>query len=368
MKILQINSVCGIRSTGRIATDLAVEFESQGHECKIAYGRETVPEKFKKYAIRIGSDFSVKKNVLAARLFDNEGFNAKKATEDFLKWADEFNPDLLWLHNLHGYYINVELLFDWIKSRPNMQVKWLLHDCWTFTGHCSHFTLAKCEQWKSHCSSCSKTRAYPKSFIVSKCYQNFERKKKAFCGVNNMTIITPSKWLADLVKSSFLKDYHIEVKHNTIDTKIFKPTYGDFRKRYALEDKKIVLGVASAWGKNKGLYDFIELSTMLDDTYKVVLVGLTKKQIKKIPTQIVCIERTNSAQELAEIYTAADVFLNLTYQDNYPTVNLESQACGTPCITYRTGGSVESVPESNIVEQGDLLGVVDMISNRRYSL
>lgn len=366
MKILQINSVCGIRSTGRIAADLAVEFESEGHECKIAYGRETVPEKFKKYAFRIGSEISVKKNVLAARLFDNEGFNAKKATEDFLKWADEFNPDLLWLHNLHGYYINVELLFDWIKSRPNMQVKWLLHDCWPFTGHCSHFTLAKCEQWKSHCSSCSKTRAYPKSFIVSKCYQNFERKKNAFCGVNKMTIITPSKWLADLVKSSFLKDYQVEVRHNTIDTEIFKPTYGDFRKRYALEDKKIVLGVASAWSKSKGLYDFIKLSSMLDDTYQIVLVGLTQKQIKKMPTQIVCIERTNSVQELAQIYTVADVFLNLTYQDNYPTVNLEAQACGTPCITYRTGGSVESVPESNIVEQGDLLEVVDMLLNMRY--
>ena len=182
-----------------------------------------------------------------------------------------------------------------------------------------------------------------------------------------MTIVTPSKWLADLVKSSFLKDYCIEVRHNTIDTEIFKPTYGDFRAKYALEDKKIVLGVASAWGKNKGLYDFIKLSTMLDDTYKVVLVGLTKKQIKKMPAQIVCIERTNSVQELAEIYTSADVFLNLTYQDNYPTVNLESQACGTPCITYKTGGSVESVPETNIVEQGDLCGIVDMVLNRRYA-
>lgn len=368
MKILQINSVCGIRSTGRIATDLATEFESQGHECKIAYGRETVPEKFQKYAVRIGTDVDVKKNALAARLFDNEGFNAKKATKEFIKWADEYNPDLLWLHNLHGYYINIEILFDWIKSRPNMQVKWLLHDCWTFTGHCTHFVTAKCEQWKTHCFSCSKTRSYPKSFIISKCRNNFERKKNLFCGVNNMTIITPSKWLADLVKCSFLKVYPVEVRHNTIDTEIFKPTLSDFKMKRGLENKKIVLGVASAWGKNKGLYDFIELSNMLDDTYKVVLVGLTKEQIKKIPSQIVCIERTNSPQELAEIYTAAEVFLNLTYQDNYPTVNLESQACGTPCITYRTGGSIESVPENNIIEQGDLAGVVDMILNRRYSL
>jgi len=219
-----INSVCGIRSTGRICTDYAEGYIADGHEVKIAYGRENVPEEYQHLSYRIGTELDVKVNALAARIFDNEGFNSKKQTAEFLKWAEEYNPDLLWLHNLHGYYINVELLFDWIKSRPNMQVKWLLHDCWAFTGHCPHFAVVKCEQWKSECKKCMQKEKYPKSIVISNCLQNFKRKKAAFCGVKKMTLVTPSQWLANLVKQSFLKDYLVEVRHNTIDTTVFKPT------------------------------------------------------------------------------------------------------------------------------------------------
>ena len=352
MRVLQINSVCGIRSTGRICAEMADQFVAQGHECKIAYGRETVPEKYQKYAVRIGNETSVKVNALRARLLDNEGFNAKGETKAFLKWAESYDPDLLWLHNLHGYYINVEMLFAWIKSRPQMKVMWLLHDCWAFTGHCAYFTAAGCEQWKTHCTHCPIKKAYPSSFFRDHSAGNFVRKQKVFCGVENMTLVTPSQWLADLVKQSFLKEYSVEVRHNTIDKTVFKPTPCDFRERYGLEDKKIVLGVASAWGSRKGLADFVRLADMLDDTYKVVMVGLTKPQMEKLPRKILGISRTNSPKELAEIYTAADIFLNLTYEDNYPTVNLEAQACGTPCVTYETGGSVESVPEENVIPQG----------------
>ena len=360
MKVLIINSVCGIRSTGRICTDMAVEYEAQGYEVKIAYGRENVPEKFNKYVVRIGTEWNVKLNGVASRLFDNEGFNAKKQTKKFLEWADKYNPDLLWLHNIHGYYLNIEMLFNWIKSKPQMQVKWLLHDCWAFTGHCSYFTMAKCEQWKTHCLQCCQKKRYPKVLFVDHCKLNFERKKDSFTGVKNMILVTPSQWLADLVKQSFLKNYPVEVRYNAIDTNIFKPTSSDFRKRYGLEDKKIILGVASVWSERKGLNDFIKLSKLLDDTYSIVLVGLSKKQLKTLPKSIIGIKRTSSPQELAEIYTAANVFFNPTYEDNYPTVNLEAQACGTPCITYRTGGSIESVLEENIVEQGDIINAMEI--------
>ena len=357
-----INSVCGVGSTGRICTDLAQQFEDAGDEVKIAYGRSsTAPDKYKKYAVKIGNGFGVKLHAFKTRLTDKHGLGSKCATKKFLKWADEYNPDLLWLHNIHGYYINYELLFDWIKSRPDMQVKWTLHDCWAFTGHCSYFDMAKCEKWKSHCEKCVQKRRYPESFVKDNSKQNFDRKKEAFIGVKNMTLITPSKWLADLVKQSFLSEYPVEVVYNTIDINIFKPMPSDFREKYNLEDKKIILGVASVWDERKGLNDFIKLSEMLGGDYKIVLVGLSEKQLKTIPENILGIERTNSVQELAEIYTAADVFLNLTYEDNYPTVNLESQACGTPCITYRTGGSVESVPTENVVEQGDLESIKKLI-------
>ena len=352
MKVLMINSVCGIRSTGRICTDLADALERQGHEVKIAYGRETVPQKYQKYAIRIGSDFSVKADALKTRLFDNAGFNSKSATKKFLKWVDKYDPDIIHLHNLHGYYINVQLLFDHFK-KANKKVIWTLHDCWAFTGHCSHFDAINCEKWKTKCSDCPKKKAYPRAY-VDRSRVNYEKKKQVFSSVPDMTIVTPSKWLADLVKESFLGDYSVEVIHNGIDLNIFKPTESNFREKYGLESKKIVLGVASAWGKSKGLYDFVKLSGMLDDNYKIVLVGLTKEQISEMPKNIICIERTNNAKELAEIYTAADVFVNPTYCDTYPTVNLEAQACGTPVITYRTGGSPESVEQNNVVECGNV--------------
>ena len=176
MKVLFINSVCGIGSTGRICTDLAQQLEAEGNEVKIAYGRKsTVPEQFQKYAVRIGTDFECKMHAIQTRLFDTHGFGSKHATREFLKWAEEYKPDLLWLHNLHGYYINVEMLFDWVKKHPEMQVKWTLHDCWAFTGHCSYFTMVKCEQWKSHCSYCSQLRRYPACFAMSSVSKNFEQ-------------------------------------------------------------------------------------------------------------------------------------------------------------------------------------------------
>lgn len=354
MKVLLINSVCGIRSTGRICTEIAAELEAQGHEVKIAYGREQVPEKVKKYAVRIGTDWDVRAHGVLSRVFDAHGLGSKRATSAFLKWAEDYRPDLLWLHNIHGYYINYEMLFSWIKKHPEMEVRWTLHDCWAFTGHCAYFTMAKCDKWKLCCSSCTQKKCYPASLALDRSSINYNRKRAAFTGIGNLMLYTPSQWLAGLVKESFLKEYPVEVHYNKIDTSVFKPTPSDFRKQYGLEGKKIVLGVASVWDERKGLDDFIELAKLLDDSYTIVLVGLSEKQLRNLPNGIIGIRRTNSTKELAAIYTAADVFVNPTYEDNYPTTNLEAQACGTPVITYRTGGSPESVPAENVVECGDL--------------
>ena len=280
MKVLFINEVCGTGSTGKICAELAQQYEKNGYEAKIAYGRHAyVPEQFQKYAVRIGSDLGVNLHAIKTRLTDKHGFGSKLATKKFLKWAEDYAPNVLWLHNLHGYYINIELLFKWIKKHPEMEVKWTLHDCWAFTGHCSHFTFVKCYQWKIRCENCPQKNRYPSAYI-SNCKYNFDKKRALFSGINNMTIITPSKWLADLVKESFLKEYPVEVVYNTINTEIFKPTPSDFRKRYSLENMKIVLGVASVWDDRKGLYDFYKLADMLDDKYAIVLVGLNDKQLK----------------------------------------------------------------------------------------
>ena len=360
MKVLMINSVCGIKSTGRIATDLADMLTEKGHTVKIAYGREEVPEKHKEYAVRIGTKWDVRLHGLGARLLDNAGFGSKKATLKFLEWVREFAPDIIHLHNLHGYYINVELLFKFLKEYKK-PVIWTLHDCWAFTGHCAHFDLCKCYKWKTECHKCPQKKEYPASILLDNSRKNYRNKKKAFQGVDNMVIVTPSNWLSDLVKESFLREYETRVINNGIDLALFKPTEGGFREKYKLENKIIVLGVASAWGVKKGLVDFIELRKLLDRRYEIVLVGVSEEDKNILPDGMLGITRTDSVKELAEIYTAADIFLNLTYEDNYPTVNLEAQACGTPVITYRTGGSVESVPEEQVANQGDLKSVVELI-------
>lgn len=361
MRALMINAVCGIKSTGRICIDLAKDLERQGYEVKIAYGRDSVPDQYQKYAIRIGNMVDVCWHALMTRLFDDRGYWSKIATKKFLKWADSYNPDLLWLHNLHDYFINIDMLFDWIKSRPHMEVKWTQHDCWAFTGHCSYFTMAKCGQWREHCFSCKKKLSLFKGPLFNRCSRNFDRKRAAFTGISKMILITPSQWLADLIKQSFLGEYDVIVDYNKIDTQVFKPTKSDFIDKYNLNDKKIILGVASPWSERKGLNDFILLSKLITTDYKIVLVGLNRKQLKTIPNSILGLSKTNNAKELAEIYSSSDVFVNPTYEDNYPTTNLEAQACGIPCITYNTGGSPESVPKDNVVEQGDVKNLWDVI-------
>lgn len=357
-----INVVCGIRSTGRICTDLATALEAQGHEVKIAYGRENVPEQFQKYAVRIGTDLDVKLHGIKARLLDGAGFGSKKATEKFIKWVKEYDPDVIHLHNIHGYYINVEVLFNYLKV-CSKKIIWTLHDCWAFTGHTAYCDAVQCERWKTGCYECPQIKEYPKS-IIDRSKLNWKKKRKLFTDVANMTIVTPSHWLAGLVKESFLNNYEVQVIHNGIDTSQFRPLDNDFRKYYGIENKRILLGVATAWNDMKGYSDFIKLSMMLDDSNKIVLVGLSDNQLKEIPNNILGIKRTASVKELAYIYSAADVFLNLSYCENYPTVNLESRACGTPVVTYNTGGSPESAgPECVVVEKGNLQEVISAINN-----
>lgn len=364
MKVLMINVVCGIRSTGRICTDLAIALELQGHEVKIAYGRENVPEQFQKYVVRIGSDLDVKFHGVKARLLDGAGFGSRSATVKFIKWVKEYNLDVIHLHNIHGYYINVEVLFDYLKT-CGKRIIWTLHDCWAFTGHTAYCDAANCKRWVKGCHNCPLLKEYPAS-LVDRSKQNWKKKRDVFSGVSNMTIITPSKWLSTWVKHSFLQEYPIKVINNGIDTSQFYPIESDFRKNNGLEDKIVLLGVATSWNEMKGYSDYLKLVEILGDKYRVVLVGLTEEQIVKLPNNVLGIERTTNAQELAEIYTAADLFLNLSYCENYPTVNIESMACGTPVLTYKTGGSPEIIEKYGgwVVERGNIVAVSEFVSKK----
>lgn len=366
MKVLQINSVCGIGSTGRIATDIHNILIEQGHESYIAYGRD-LPKNCEN-AIRIGTKIDNYTHVAKTRLLDKHGFGSKKATIEFIDKVKRLDPDIIHLHNIHGYYINIEILFDYLKA-ANKPVIWTLHDCWSFTGHCSHFDYIGCKKWKTGCFDCPQKQEYPKSVLIDNSEWNYNKKKEIFMGVDNMMLVTPSNWLSNLVGKSFLKDYRIEVINNGIELSFFKPTDNEFRKKYELDDKFIILGVASIWTQSKGINYFLELSTNLKEDEVIVLVGLSNKQLKEIPENIIGISRTNNVEELADIYSSADIFVNPTLEDNFPTVNLEALACGTPVITFETGGSPESINNKTgmVVKERSSVKLYENISNIRVS-
>lgn len=361
MRVLQINSVCGVGSTGRIATDIHDLLQKQGHQSFIAYGRGEARNC--DTAIRIGTQIDNYTHLLTTRLFDNHGQGSLKATRGFIEKVREINPDIIHLHNIHGYYLNIKLLFKYLYESQK-PVVWTLHDCWPFTGHCAYFDYVGCERWKFGCFQCPQKRKYPSSLFLDNSKLNYENKKSIICDYNNITFVTPSNWLSDIVKESFLSDFPVKVIHNGIDTNIFKPVKSPvFRKKYCLEDKFIVLGVANIWDERKGLKYFHELSLMLDDNEVIVLIGLSDAQMKGLPSNIIGISRTNDLQDLIEIYSDSDVFINPTLEDNFPTTNIEALACGTPVITFNTGGSVESIDETCgfIINKGDIKDLKEKI-------
>lgn len=355
MRVLLVNSVCGSGSTGRICERLARELEAEGHEVRIAYGRASrIPPALRPKTLRIGTAADVLLHGLRTRLLDGQGFGSRRATKRFLRRAEDYDPELLWLHNLHGYYLNLELLFDWIRRRPQMEVRWTLHDCWAFTGHCVYFTQLGCDKWRGGCGACPGLRRYPASLLLDRSAENFRRKRAAFTGLERMTLFAPSAWLAGLVRQSFLRDYPVHVVRNEIDTAVFRPTEGDFRRRRGLEGTRLLLGVSAHWEERKGLDDFIRMAALLPEGWRIVLVGLSERQRRRMPAPILALGRVESAAALAEIYTAADVLVNPSYEDNYPTVDLEALACGTPVVSYDTGGSAEILPRENLVPPGDV--------------
>lgn len=364
MKVLQINSVCGIGSTGRIATDIHNILIEQGHGSYIAYGRGE-PRNCDS-TLKIGTKFDNYKHVALTRLLDRHGLGSKKVTKDFIKEVEKVNPDVVHLHNIHGYYINIEILFNYLK-KANKPVIWTLHDCWAFTGHCVHFEYVGCNKWRTCCASCYQNKEYPASLLVDNSKYNFAKKKELFTSIKNMHIVTPSIWLGELVKQSFLQIYPVKTINNGIDITIFKPTKSSFREKYNIENRFIILGVAR-WDKRKGLNYLIKLSQHLNEDYQVVVVGLTDKQMKNLPENIIGISQTNDLSELVGIYSSADVFINPTFEDNFPTTNIEAMACGTPVVTFNTGGCSESIDNNTgfVVEKGSfeaLLHAVICIKN-----
>lgn len=338
MKVVQINATCGVGSTGKICVGISQILSARNVENYILYS-----SKSNGYAlgIKCSDDRYIRFQALRSRILGNYGFNSRRATRRMIDALEQIEPDIVHLHNIHGHDCELETLFAYFK-RKKTKLVWTFHDCWAFTGYCTYFDMAKCEKWQSQCAQCSQRRTY--SWLFDQSATLFERKKRLFEGLD-LTIVTPSQWLAGLVEQSFLRCYPVQVINNGIDLSVFRPRENDMGRKYDVEGKKIVLDVAFGWDKRKGLDVLIALAHRLPDDYRIVLVGTDDKVDKLLPDKVISIHRTENQQELAEIYSAADVFVNPTREENYPTVNMEAIACGTPVLTFRTGGSPE-IPDT----------------------
>lgn len=348
MIVVQINVTCGIGSTGKICVGISKLLSNDNVEnyilCSESDGYNL--------GVVCSNKWEIKLQALKSRVFGNYGFNSTAMTKRLIRKLDEISPDIVHIHNVHGHNVHFDMLFSYLKKK-NIKVYYTFHDCWAFTGYCPHFVMAKCDKWKTGCGKCVLSKKY--SWFFDRSASNFGRKAKALGGLD-MTIITPSEWLVGLVKQSFLKDYPVKVINNGINLDVFKPVESDFREKYGLVNNKIILGVSFGWSVNKGLDVFIELAKRLSDEYKIVLVGTNGDTDKILPDNIISIHRTNNQQELAEIYTAADVFVNPTREEVFGLTNVEALACGTPGITFRSGGSPECYDETcgSVVDCDDI--------------
>lgn len=364
-KIYQINVVANSGSTGRIAEGIANLALKEGFECYTAYGRWA--NKSDTCLYKIGNKMDVYCHVIQTRLFDRHGLASKCATKKLIKNIAQVKPDIIHLHNIHGYYLNYLILFRYL-SQLDIPIVWTLHDCWSYTGHCAHYTAVRCRKWENGCFNCPNLADYPQSLFCDSSKSNYKLKKTLFTSVKNITIITVSKWLASEVQKSFLKKYPIKTIYNGLDTQKYYPVTIK-KDKYGWENKFIILGVATFWNKRKGLDDFIELGKILADDEVIVLVGLSKEQIKKIPNNVVGFERTESMQQLVELYSVADIFMNFSMEETFGLTSIESMACGTPVVVFNSTACPEIVNEEVgfIVEPHDLLSVQTIIKQIRQT-
>lgn len=351
-RILFINSVCGFGSTGRIVADLS---KIEGYETLVCYGRKKDYANVNSY--KFANFFDNALGTIRTILFDNNLSICTLATKRLIKKIKKFNPDIIHLHNLHGYYVNVEMLFKFLKEY-NKPVVWTLHDCWPLTGYCAAIDFYKCDKYKIECKDCPHKFSYPFSLFKQRIKKEYYLKKELFNGINNLTIVTPSKWMMSLVDNSYLKNCKKEVINNGINL-------DDFKQTKDKNDVFTVIAVAGVWAEDRGLNEMNKIIPLLDKDIEVVAVGQNSEQIK----DCISIKYTNSKKELIDLYSSSHLLLMPTLDDNFPTVNIEALACGTPVITYKTGGSPEIIDEKTgiVIEKGDFVSMASIVNRIKES-
>ena len=361
-KVLQINIVVNWGSTGRIAEQIGEKAMARGWESYIAYGVWKNPSASK--LIGIGSRCEYRWHKRLTKYTDKHGLFSSWATLRFIRKVKKIKPDIVHLHNIHGYYINYKILFNYLR-KANIPVVWTLHDCWPITGHCAHFVSANCQKWQMLCYDCPLSGTYPRAKVDNSRY-NYLTKREAFTSLGDkLHIVAVSKWLNGIVDKSFFagSGAHQHIIYNGIDGSLFTPQSAISKSQLGLPDKRILLSLATSWSPTKGLSDFLKLAEILPEEYQIVLVGLSQEQIDVLPDGIIARPRTDSIEELVRYYSVADVVLNLSRAETFGLTTVEGLACGTPSVVYNTTASPELVtPQTGrIVEQGDLEGVVKAV-------
>ena len=359
MKVFQLNTFCGIKSTGRIATDIAQLLEKRGHECRVGYGAESAPKALSRFAFHFGNPLERKIHGAIRKLLDGEGYGSHAGTLRLIRELEAFQPDIIHLHNIHGCYLNFRLLFRFLK-KSQIPVVWTLHDCWPMTGHCAYFEYAQCSRWKQACGSCPQLRSYPVCLGLDGSRRNLRHKKALFSGLPSLRWITPSNWLKGYVEASWLNAYPAQVIYNGVDLSRFKPVDGSFlRGRHQITAEHVLLAVAAEWDERKGLRYLLEAEKLWGKGYQLVIIGLTPEQISALPPGVLGLTSTQNVDELVAWYSLADCLVNPTLEDNMPMVNLEALACGTPVAVFRTGGCPEVINDAcgRVVEQGNAVAL-----------
>ncbi len=342
MRVLELNTCSGIKSTGRIAADLARMLHAQGDECQIGYGEEPVPEDCRAFSFPVCGAAERKGYSQLRKVFDAEGYGGQIGTGRLIRRLKEDPPDIVHLHNLHGCYLNLGMLFGYLRQ-SDLPVIWTLHDCWSFTGHCAYYDYAECQKWQTQCERCPQQKAYPANLGPDGSRRNYQWKKELFTGLARLTLVTPCQWLLDQVRQSYWADTAAQVIYNGVDRNAFQPAPSDIREHYGIRAPHLLLAVAAQWDERKGLRYLLQAMQTLGDAYHLVVLGLSDAQRKGLPAHVTGLSSTSSLRELREWYSAADALCNPTMEDNMPLVNLEALTCGTPVVVFATGGCVECV-------------------------
>lgn len=368
MKVVQINAVYGIMSTGRNVMEISNVLTNEGHECLTFYGNH--PGNYQGDTRFMGSFLSHKVHALTSRLFADAGKGSIFATRRLVEFLSEYKPDIVHLNNLHGNFIHINKILNYLADNDIATVVHL-HDCFFFTGGCMHYTVNNCYKWQTDCNNC-RFLSRGKDFIFkNRASRNLKNKIHLFNAIPRLAVCGVSKWTEQEARRSpvFAKAKIITHIYNWIDLNLFKPQSEDSnkttRKRLGIDNQIMLLGVASGWGNAKGLDDFNALARQMPDA-KIVLVGKMPADVKLEPN-IISVGATDSVIELARLYSAADVFVHLSREETFGKVVAESLACGTPAVVYDSTALPELIDENTgrVINPGDIETAVQAIHNLR---